>query len=299
MKLLLSGATGFIGSHLLSALIEEGHQIIALRRPTSKPIIVRELEKEQLTWLDIDEVLDERLSAYQPFDAVVHLATAYFRESAGFLASERANVEFPLALLDFSLRGGADLFINTDTFFSREEYKYSYLREYIASKQNFLRWGRVATEMNPGFSFINARLEHVYGPADADTKFIPALIKNLMNDKAEIPLTSGEQERDFIHVFDVVNAYLTLLKNKNRFSGFVEVGVGCGVPQSLRDLILEAKSVTRSQSRLLFGAYPQRQGEIMRSSADNSMLRELGWAPTIAVTEGLSSVVNFFKKRSK
>jgi CDP-paratose synthetase len=299
MKLLLSGATGFIGSHLLSALIDEGHQVIALRRLTSKSIIVRKTEKGQLTWLDIDEALEERLSAYQPFDAVVHLATAYFRESAGFLASEKANVEFPLVLLDFSLRGGADLFINTDTFFSREEYKYSYLREYIASKQNFLRWGRVATEMNPGFSFINTRLEHVYGPADADTKFIPALIKDLLDHKAQIPLTSGEQERDFIHVSDVVNAYLTILENKNRFSGFVEVGVGCGVPQSLHSLILEAKSVTRSPSQLLFSAYPQRQGEIMRSSADNSMLKELGWGPTITLTEGISSVVNFFQKRSK
>ncbi|PQQ37787.1 hypothetical protein C6H68_11045 [Photorhabdus luminescens] len=145
--------------------------------------------------------------------AVIHLATVYGREFDNFMEVESGNVTKPLKLLELTVEYNIPTFINTDSYFSKPHFNYQYMRPYIITKQHLNEWGKLLSNKY-GFSFLNMRLEHVYGPRDNKGKFIPFILDALRNNNDEVKCTNGMQRRDFIYVLDVVNAFLTILKSK-------------------------------------------------------------------------------------
>ena len=131
------------------------------------------------------------------------------------------------------------------------------------------------------------RLEHVYGPGDGPKKFTTFLFGALkMN--ASIPLTDGQQRRDFTYVGDVVSAYLHVLEHQLELAvGFTELEVGTGQSVALEVFVRMAKAVLGSNSILNFGALPQRSKEIMISQASTAGLTKLGWQAKTDIEEGI------------
>jgi len=290
VRVLLTGAQGFVGSNVLIALSKAGHEIVGIKRSIGKlPILIRELKG--ISWIDSDPNLYSTLESLGKFDVVVHLATNYGGKNSNWVDIERDNVVFPLKLLQFSIKNGCNIFINTDTFFSRSKYSYAHMEEYIATKQYFSSWGLLATTRNPEFIFINARLEHVYGPGDSKEKFTMWLLENLISNKKELKLTTCQQKRDFIYIDDVVEAYLSIVNNAASLKGYSDIGIGTGISVPLKDFILTAKYITGSSTELHFGALPQRKGEIMSSQADSQILNSFGWTSKIDISNGLDSIV--------
>lgn len=290
MRVLLTGATGFIGSHILMALHEAGHDITVIKRSTS--VVPAHIEIiNNVSWYDNDENLYSKLKSLERFDVIVHLATNYGSKKGDWVGIENDNVGFPLFLLQFAMGNGCKLFINTDSFFSRRVYSYAHMEEYILTKQCFSMWGVLVTRKIPDFCFVNARLEHVYGPGDGAEKFTMWLLKNLITNKKEINLTACDQKRDFIYIDDVVGAYLSIMNNAASLKGYCEIGIGSGNSVPLKDFVLTAKNITGSGAKLLFGAVPQRQGEIMHSQADPLILNSFGWKPEIDLIEGINRTV--------
>ena len=68
--------------------------------------------------------------------------------------------------------------------------------------------------------FINMRLEHFYGPGDADSKFTAHVMNSCLRNVPELKLTLGEQRRDFFYIEDVVSAYLIILEKIEEFQDF-------------------------------------------------------------------------------
>ena len=277
MKLLLTGATGFIGKHLTEYLIQTEHEIFAIsRHPQPSP-------HPKIKWLHNNSSL-----AHYQFDAVIHLATAYAYDKKTSLSEiEVSNVQLPLNILTTTAKNGCLLFINTDTFFSKQEFNYSVQREYILSKRHFLDYGKLITERDDKFTFVNLRLEHVYGKNDNEKKFIPWLIDGLKKNLTHLELTPCQQKRDFIYVTDVVSAYSTLLDNAEKLNGFIEAGVGRGQSISLESFIRTAKEIIGSKSCLDFGKLSYRDNEIMDSFADTQFLYNLGWQANINFRDGI------------
>lgn len=290
MRVLLTGAQGFVGSNVLIALSKAGHEIVAIKRSISiLPILIKELKG--ISWIDSDQHLYSALESFGKFDVVVHLATNYGGKNNNWVDIECDNVVFPLKLLQFSINNGCNIFINTDTFFSRSEYSYAHMEEYISTKQYFSSWGLLATRRNPEFIFINARLEHVYGPCDSKNKFTMWLLENLIANKEEIKLTTCQQKRDFIYIDDVVDAYLSIINNAASLKGYTDIGIGTGISVPLKDFILTAKHIAGSRTKLHFGALPQRKGEIMCSQADSIILNSFGWTSKIDIVDGINRIL--------
>ncbi|MGZ0052655.1 NAD-dependent epimerase/dehydratase family protein [Brevibacillus gelatini] len=293
MKVLLTGATGFLGSHLARALLAEGHQVTILKRSTSDCSRLADIASE-LAACDVDAAdLLSAFSRHGPFDAVMHAATAYGRRGESEAALVEANVLFPLRLLRACCEYGTGLFVNTDTF-SRASLAFgaTHLAGYHLTKKQFAEWGAHAA-VQYGLAFANMRLEHVYGPDDQPDKFIPYVIRQCLQDGARLALTSGEQKRDFVYVTDVVEAYLLLLRQKDSLpkGAYLEYQVGTGRATAVRELVEKIHSLTCSTAQLQFGALPQRPGELMCSQADTRKLRELGWKERVSLEQGLTMLL--------
>jgi len=288
MRIILTGATGFLGSHLARALVKSGYRVTAAVRGASDFSRIEDLSLEvKLFDLD-DEGVEGLFKGSQHPDAVLHSATRYGRTDETRDEIEDSNFRFPVELARAAARHGVQCFINTDTFFPPD---YPHLPAYSLSKRRFLEWSIDNTGERPPL-FINMRLQHLYGPGDSGEKFIPFLIRSCLEQKKEIPLTEGIQKRDLIYVGDAVDAYLLILKNISDLApGYHHFDVGTGISTSIRDLAMLIRKESGSGSTLLFGAVKMQDGELMDSKADIKKLRALGWEPKTSLSEGIRRTV--------
>jgi nucleoside-diphosphate-sugar epimerase len=272
-KILLTGATGFLGSHLLKRLLENGYEVVILVRETSQLERIKSLMGFEIFVINKElSNLDELFDLFS-IHTIIHVATEYGKRST-YSEVLFSNVYFPVKLLEAALQKDLKAFINTDSFFSKFP-EYPYMQEYISTKRIFKDFTKSLSRIK----IINMQLEHVYGENDSKDKFIPYIIEKMILNENNIELTEGSQKRDFIYVEDVVEAYLIALKNIYNFNQFTEFEVGSGNSISIKDFLNGIHEYLCSESNLLFGALPNRVNEIMDSKANNKSLLELGWMP--------------------
>jgi nucleoside-diphosphate-sugar epimerase len=282
----VTGVSGFLGSHAARFLVRRGWQVVGLKRSTSDLSRLRDVAG-QITFRDVDREPAEALFRGPAPNVVLHLATVYGRQSELRSEVATANTVFPLTLLEQAARRGVRVFLNAATCYTLE---YKHLQAYTLSKQHFAEWGRLLA--SPGMRFINLRLYHPYGPGDDPSKFVMNMIRSCLNGKGDIPLTPGEQRKDFLHVQDFLAAVRILLAQAERLpDGFVSLDCGSGRAVSIREFAETVHRLTGSRAVLRFGALPYRENEIMFSQADPSALRALGWEPRVSLEKGILNIL--------
>ena len=291
-KILLTGATGFLGSYLARALLKKGYKVFALKREHSNLYRLLDI-KDQIKFYDLEHLdLKDLFIENGPFKFVIHCATCYGRSGESSEEIFESNVSFPTKLLLASITFNTVTFINTDTFFNTEIIYSSHLNDYARSKKKFIEMAHQIVEGTEN-QFINIKLEHVYGPHDGDTKFIVWLIRSCIDNHSEIKLTIGEQQRDFIYIDDVISAYMTLIARHQEFgNGLHQVSVGTGQSISIRALAEMVHLLTGSKSQLQFGHIPYARHELMHSGANLTQMANLNWKPLISLDKGLKIIIN-------
>ena len=296
MRILMTGATGFVGSHVLEGLLKDGHSVCVLKRSYSNVERIKDVISQCIVY-NLDEMSIAQIYDQQSIDCVVHCATYYGRNDRECMRNIETNLLFPLELLSIGYEKGVKYFINTDTFFGNQITKEEdlnrelYMYGYTLSKVQFRQWGRMFASKY-GMRFINMKLEHVYGEKDGKDKFIPYILSACSQNESVIDLGDGTQLRDFVHISDVVNAYRIVIANLESYGGesYTEYGVGTGKMWSIREFVEIIHESVDSTSMLNWGAIPMRRGEVMRSKADNSKLIKLGWTPKIVKKSDIECV---------
>jgi CDP-paratose synthetase len=293
---MITGLTGFVGSHVARELAREGWTLVGLKRSTSS---LKALDGMPglLTFHDVDQ--HPPACAFEllpdPVGAVIHVATNLGRSvgpdgrsvdtAPGSGMDSQVlhdNVVFPLRLLEETIARRVPLFINTDTCIPEF---YPAMRPYALSKRHFLTWGKTLCA-GTDTKFVNLRLCQPYGPRERPAMFIPWLIRECFRG-GEIPLTLGQQRRDFIYASDVATAYTCLLDAVAQLPAFGHFDCGFGgAGVSIREFVTLVHRLTHSHAKLRFGALPYRCNEISWV-ADNAPLRALGWFPKTALETGL------------
>jgi nucleoside-diphosphate-sugar epimerase len=284
-RIVLTGVTGFLGSHLAAALIAHGCEVIGLKRQFSSLQRLNGLVS-QLTLVDVEDLdFDALFEASGKVDAIIHTATSYGRNNESVTEIFAANTEFPLRLLDAGSRAGVQAFLNTDTILDK------YLNLYAFSKNQLLEWGRFFA-LHKKITFWNLRLEHFYGAGDDPTKFTAHIVNSCLDNVSEIHLTLGEQCRDFIYIDDVVSAYLLLLQEiEGEPPALREFDIGSGQSISIRSFVSLVKRLTGASTELNFGALPYREGEVMHSVANVEPLRAMGWRCKYDIESGINKLL--------
>ena len=284
---LLTGATGFLGCHLLEGLIDEGYNVVILKRSTSDTQRIDHL-LEKVVAYDVDEQSVELAFEENDIDVVIHTACHYGRNQDSISVIVESNLMFALRVLDASIKHRVGSFFNTGSLLPAS------LNAYSLSKHQFSEWLKHSSEK---IKCINIRLEHMYGTKDDETKFIPWLLGQMISSDEVIKLTEGTQKRDFIYIDDVVSAYMLLLKKADTLAAWDEFDVGSGLLVPVKDFVNELRAVVEKtmnvnlSERLAFGAVPYRDGEVMEPTMDVSKLTQLGWKPTVSLNEGLNKLL--------
>ncbi len=267
-------------------LLVDGWRVLATKRPQSL-IDPAWSAYPQLQWVEGDtgSAIESWFDESDSIEAIFHLATDYGRSQAATIQTFESNLVFPMRLLDAALRYKTPLFLNTDTCFRID---YPYLQSYTLSKKQFVAWGKLLAETSP-IHWINLELQHPYGPGDRPGKFVPWIIDQVRQDGPPIPLTTGEQQKDFIYVDDVVQACLTILEARAGLEpGFHHIECGTGNAIAVRDFVERVHRICQSNRPLAFGALPTRDREVMHSVANVNRLRSLGWQAQVSL-DGHSS----------
>ncbi len=292
--ILLTGATGFLGSRLLANLLENGHEVVAVKRSFSNTFRIKDsLGHDNLHFFDIDLLDPVALFQKYSIDTIVHTATEYGRGDTPVFRILEANLILPLRLAELGINYGVKCFINTDSYFNKGNSSYSNLLNYSLSKKSLLIW---LNQLSKKLKVINVVLEHIYGPYDSDSKFVESLIQQIaINRVPSVSLTYGHQKRDFVYIDDVVAAYLKLVEyGRNHDFLFKTFEVGTGQSVQIRELAETIKSLSNSTTEMGYGDIPYRSDEIMDSKADISQLLELGWQPKYDLKQGVSKIFSIY-----
>ena len=291
MNVLLTGATGFLGGHLLPGLIKKGYKIIILKRSFSNIWRIEDYFLQVKSY-DIDKIDIRSVFQANKIDVIIHLATDYGKKNNNnVMEMLEPNIRLPSKLLDLGVKYKIKAFINTDTSTN------SLYSLYSATKKGFLEIAKFFAA-NYEIKFINMALEYMYGERDDNTKFIPFVIENILKG-TEIRATKGEQKRDFIYVKDVVHVYLKVLNKLASFNKtFLKFNIGTGQSISLKVLINKIEKIAGKKANIKWGAIPYRKNEIFDSKADINLAKKLlSWQPETSLEEGLSNTVNWYKEQ--
>jgi CDP-paratose synthetase len=289
MNILLTGATGFLGSHLLESFVSRGFKVVILKRSTSQTYRINHLLKEVKSY-DIDLLSNlDIVFEDNKIDVIVHTACSYGRRNESLVEIVNSNLIFGLTLMELGIKNKVKTFINTDSLLPRN------LNNYSLSKSQLSDW---LQKFSSDIQIINLKVEHMYGPKDDTKKFLPWLIDEMINGTKEINLTSGVQKRDFIYIDDVVSAFISVINFRDNLDNWNEFDVGTNLLIKVKDFVLlvakELEKVNKNNkiiTKLKFGAIPYRDSDIMVPELDNSNLLCLGWKPKISIEEGIQKIL--------
>jgi len=286
LNILITGAGGFLGSALARKLGEMDHQVSLLVRKNTSLCRLEDILPFKIGRCETDAEINEFISDVLP-DMVIHTACCYGRGGESPLQIIDSNIWFGMVLLNAikSLEKKVS-FINTGTVLSRD------VSLYALTKIQFEELGTyISNTSNKNIQFINIKLQHMYGPGDHASKFTSYVINACKNNVPTLPLTLGEQKRDFIYIDDVVDAYVRILQNVTTFNGQQQIELGSGAAPRLRDFVEIAHKLTNSKTKLLFGQIPYRENDAMSMVANIDVLKRLGWLPKFDIKSGIKKTI--------
>lgn len=298
--ILLTGATGFIGSHLLESLLSNQYKVIIIKRTNSDTWRIEHLLSKVTVYnIDIDSM--ESIFEDNPIDIIVHLATLYRKFDNGFEVNEmmESNVSFPVQLIEAGLRHHIKGFINTGTFFEYDCSQVPVSEETKISPFNLYARSKIALESiletyADDLTIKTFRLFTPYGTKD-NQKIIPMIIKKTLAGE-KIELSDGLQKLDFINVNDIVDAYLKgIEKMVNESTGYDVYNIGTGVSTSIRDVVDIIENGLGVEANKVWGDSPAPGSAVVR--ADISKAQQiLGWIPKVSLVDGIKETIKYYKE---
>lgn len=306
MKVMVTGGAGFIGSHLVDRLIQEGHEAVVVDNlSTGKRKHVNRAAR--LYKLDVQSPRLERVFRKERPSVLMHLAAQMDirRSVEDPIFDAQSNILGTINVLEQAVRhgsrkvvfasSGGAIYGEQEVFPAPESHPTRPLSPYGISKlagEFYLAY----YQQHSGIQYVSLRYSNVYGPRQdphGEAGVVAIFTQKMLSGEQPIVNGTGRQTRDFVFVEDVVDAHLAVMGED--VQGCYNVGVG--EETSINELFGMLADLTKSGSKQVHG--PAKKGEQARSVVDSTKLRqELGWEPRTPLSEGLSRTVEFFRRQS-
>ena len=303
-KILITGASGFIGSHLTRAWVQKGADVYVLTRYISQVKNLRLLD----IWSKLNFIEGDirNLDSLKPlremyFDKIFHLA-AYNHVGDSFLHVNEnldTNGKGTANLLESCLEFGRFIYVSSSEVYGKqddvpfhEENTPCPISPYSVGKYSGELYCKMKYEVT-GKAIALLRPFNTFGPYQSEKAVIPELITRCLLDK-DIITTEGKQTREFNFVSNIVDGLIMASESEVAIGRLTNLGSGEEI--SIKDLVATIHEMTVSESRLKIGELPYRPIEIWRMSASNQLAMErFGWRPKLNFQQGLEKTIAWFK----
>jgi UDP-glucose 4-epimerase len=274
----VSGSTGFLGSHLVDVLRRSGVDVLEISRREGR------------------DICDAKLPARLPSaNALIHLAAKTFVPDT--LQDEDSVLQICLNgtanALEFCRRCGARMILASSYVYGSPQYPpideghpTEPWNPYAMAKLKAEELCR-AYYRKHGVRSCILRIFNAYGPGQRDEFLIPRILSGIR--RGRIELSDARPKRDFVHVADVVDAFLRCLSHSQQ--GVEIFNVGSGVSYSVKDVVDIARQVAGRAVRVSFSGRI-RPNEVLDLRADWSKIHSmLGWQPRIRLHDGIAQMI--------
>lgn len=318
MRILITGAAGFIGSHVVEAAVRAGHSVRAMVHYNSQGSIGNLYDVDrairdacEVYSLDIQDQ-EAMYHATKGVDAIFHLA-ALIGIPYSYIAPSSyvsVNVNGTLNMLNAARRHEVSFFVHTSTSEVYGTAQYVPIDEkhpvvgqspYSASK---IGADKIAESFALSFEMpvVTIRPFNTFGPRQSARAVIPTLTAQLLDTTIErIRVGNLTPERDFTYATDTAAAYLCALERSTSIKPGTTLNLGTGRGFSVADVYEKLQTITGIRKPISEDAErirPERS-EVMRLLADNRNAQEaIGWIPRVTFEQGLEKVVDYWRKHS-
>lgn len=266
MRILVTGATGFVGQHLLPYLEKQGHEVYALVRPSTDG------SKVYTNHLYVFEDDIEHLASYlleNHVDGIIHLASLYIAQHkpADIKNIVTSNVYLGTAVMEAAVKAGVKWFLNTGTIWQNynvEPYsdRYCPVNLYAASKQAFMDMAKYYTEVSD-IRFCTLKLCDTYGANDTLRKIF-ALFEQIAKSGECLKMSPGDQKLDIVHIDNVVRDFEALAEKLDNGEQLrEEYVVSSGRQKSLKEIAKQYEIDHQVILNIEWGGRPYRKREVM------------------------------------
>ncbi|HEX8180175.1 MAG TPA: NAD(P)-dependent oxidoreductase [Pyrinomonadaceae bacterium] len=297
-RVLVTGATGFIGRYALPALLARGYEVHAVARRAQADAAAGDVRWHAADLLD--QAQATRLLAEVTPTHLLHLAW-YAVPGKYWTATE--NLAWVCASLNlltaFAAHGGRRVVLAGTCA------EYDWTGDGLCDEartplrpatlygtcKDALRQMLEAYARQSGLSAAWGRIFFLYGPHEYPQRLVAAVIRGLLR-RERVPCSQGTQVRDFLYVQDVAEAFVALLESD--VSGAVNIAAGAGT--TLREVIKRIADQLDGHELVQLGALPMASGEPPRLVATVARLRdEVGWQPRFALDDGLAETIAWWR----
>jgi len=308
MKVLVTGAAGFIGSHMAERLLSDGHEVVGIDSYTSyyakslKEANTASVSAAGGTVLPLDLATDDLSAAVAEVEAVFHLAAQPgISATVPFELYERNNILATHRLLE-ALDGSSTLkgFINfaTSSIYGRhatdDETAAPKPTSYYGVTKLAAEQLVLAKQRESGFPGISIRPFSICGERERPEKLYPRLIKSILEDE-EFPLYEGSREhiRTFTYVGDLVDGAMLILEKLPECIGEI-FNIGSDTTNTTEEGLEYIQEILGKQAK--FKMMPKRPGDQLETAANiEKAKRVLGYQPKVALKEALTREVAWYK----
>lgn len=294
-RVLLTGATGFVGRHLARSLVARGVTVVALVRPGSRRTVPPGVVAVPVPESAAD--LEAAVRAARPH-VCVHLATHFVAQHRpdDVATLLEANVVFGARLAEALVAVSGIPLVDVGTVWEHvDNDRYQPANLYAASKQALADL-LVAYSLRQGLPLARITLTDTYGPDDDRPRLVPLLV-SAASTGADVPLSSGTQLIDLVHVTDVVEAFELMIARLTDEhdplvpvpDGTTRVGLSSGAPVTVRELVATLDRLSGRPLAVRWGARPDRKVEMRQPWDPGPPLA--GWRPRVGLEAGLRALL--------
>ena len=303
-KVLITGASGFIGAHLTHRVFNQGAEVCIITKYNSVIDNIRLVNIwDRIHIIEADLRNVDSLNSIRDFkpDVVFHLA-AYNHVGDSFIhISETLNSNILGTANLLEAYGGYEKFvyISTSEIYGyqkevpfREDFTPCPISPYAIGKYSGELYANMKMKMMDK-PIVIIRPFNAFGPYQSPKAIIPEVIIKCLQGK-NIETTEGMQTREFNYVSNLVDGFMLAAENNNSVGEIINMGWGGEI--RIKDLMLKIHEMTESKSDLQIGKLPHRPTEIWRMCADNTKASKLlNWTPRVTFDEGLLKTIDWYR----